>query len=204
MPFRRLTSTTILGAVALVLAVASQNVHAGSPERKVTIPTGTTIEVRLFNSLGSATSRSGERFDASLDAPIVVGDYVVVHKGAKVAGKVVEARPSGHLKTPAALVIRLTSLEVSGKTYAITTSRYARRGQSHKKRDAEMVGGGAAAGAAIGALAGGGKGAAIGAGAGAGGGTAAAYSTGKKDIVLPSETRLRFVLREPLTVTKAR
>jgi len=55
----------------------------------------------------------------------------------------------------------------------------------------------------LGALLGGKKGAAVGAVAGAGGGTATAYATGKKDIVLPAESVLRFSLREPLTVVKA-
>jgi len=45
------------------------------------------------------------------------------------------------------------------------------------------------AGAAIGGAAGGGKGAAIGALVGAGAGTARAYLTGKREIVLPAETR---------------
>jgi len=46
-------------------------------------------------------------------------------------------------------------------------------------------------------------GAAIGAGAGAGGGTATAYATGKRNIVLPSETRLSFRTRQPLSITRA-
>ena len=45
-----------------------------------------------------------------------------------------------------------------------------------------------------------GDGAAIGAGAGAGAGTAGAAFTGKRDITIPAETRLRFKLKEPLEV----
>jgi len=40
-------------------------------------------------------------------------------------------------------------------------------------------------------------------GAGAGGGTATAYATGKRNIVLPSETRLSFRTRQPLSITRA-
>jgi hypothetical protein len=54
-------------------------------------------------------------------------------------------------------------------------------------------------GAIIGGIIGGGKGAAIGAGAGAGTGVAVSASRGKK-LSIPSESRLDFVLREPLTV----
>ena len=66
-----------------------------------------------------------------------------------------------------------------------------------------MVGGGAAGGAAIGALAGGGKGAAIGALIGAAAGTGGAGLTGNRDITLAAETALSFKLLQPLEV-KAR
>ena len=97
----------------------------------------------------------------------------------------------------------LTSLEVGGKTYEILTSDRSWRGHSHKKRDTELIGGGAGVGGLIGALVGHGKGAAIGAGIGADGGTATANATGRKDISIPAETPLRFVLRRPITVPQA-
>ena len=40
-------------------------------------------------------------------------------------------------------------------------------------------------------------------GVGAGARTATPYATGKKDICLPSETRLYFVLNQALTITRA-
>ena len=74
------------------------------------------------------------------------------------------------------------------------------KAQSHKKRDIEMMGGGAVGGALIGALAGGKKGAAIGTLVGGGGGTAVAAGTGKKEIRLQSETKLSFKLSEAITL----
>ena len=63
------------------------------------------------------------------------------------------------------------------------------------------MGGGAALGAIIGAIAGGRKGAAIGAGVGAGtGGGVQAASKGQQ-VKIPSESKIDFTLKAPLTVT---
>jgi hypothetical protein len=170
--------------------------------QKVTIPPGTPLEVRLDQTLSSGQNQGGDTFQATLVTPLTVNERVVVPKGARVTGQVVDARASGHLKTPAALSITLTELEVKDSTYDISTSTYSRAVRSHKKRNLAWIGGSAAGGALLGALVGGGKGAAIGAGIGAGGGTAAAYATGKHDIVLPSESLLRFRLEAPMTITE--
>ncbi|HUI42317.1 MAG TPA: hypothetical protein VL523_10140 [Terriglobia bacterium] len=182
---------------------ASANGPSQPATAQVTIPDGTPIAVRLQESLGSARSERGETFHATLAAPLEVNGAEVVPSGANVTGRVLLARPSGHFKTPAELSVTITSFELNGQRYSIVTSHRSWRGRSHKKHNLKWIAGGSGAGALIGAVVGHGVGAAIGAGVGAGGGTAAAYATGKKNIVLPSETRLRFILREPVTVTES-
>jgi len=170
---------------------------------RVTIPDGTPIEVRLRQSLGSARSESGEVFQATLVAPLMVRGEYVVPSGTRVTGRVLLARPSGHLKTPAALAITLTSFKLDGQRYHIATSRRSWRARSHKKHDAKWIAGLSGAGAVFGALVGHGEGALFGAGIGAGGGTATAYATGRKNIILRPETRLRFILRQPVTIIES-
>jgi hypothetical protein len=171
-------------------------------KEKLTVPEGTSFEVRLDDSLSSDKNSSGDTFDATLAAPVELKNRVVIPKGAKVTGQVVAAVPAGHLETPAELSVTLTGVEVNGKSYDLTTSTVGRRGPSHKKHNAKWIGGAAAGGALLGALVGGGKGAAIGAGIGAGGGTAGAYSTGKHDVAFNSESLLRFRLEAPVTITE--
>jgi hypothetical protein len=117
-----------------------------------------------------------------------------------VKGKVTHVISAGRLNRPAQLSLVLTSLTPKGgERVPISTHTWSMAGKSHKTRNIEMIGGGAGVGALIGALAGGKKGAAIGAGVGAGGGTGAAALTGKKEIVLPPETKLVFTLSSPVT-----
>jgi len=172
-------------------------------ERKLVVAAGTEFSVRLDETLSSASNHSGDSFAATVDQPLFVDGIEAIPQGARVTGRVVVARASGHLQTPPEIAVTLTSLEGNGKTYDVATTNYGLAGRSHKKRNTAWIGGGAVGGALLGALLGGKKGAGVGAMAGAGGGTATAYATGKKDIVLPAESVLRFSLREPLTVVKA-
>ena len=158
--------------------------------------------VTADESVSSKTSNSGDHFDASLAEPVVVGDKVVIPKGARATGTVTDAKSAGRFKGNAAITVTLTSVRVNGKEYKVRTSEVTESGKGRGKRTAEGAGGGAVVGALIGALAGGGKGAAIGAGAGAGAGTAGTALTGNRDITIGAETRLHFKLEEPLEVRK--
>lgn len=137
----------------------------------VTIPESTMVTVRTIDAIDSSTRSTGQTFRGSLDAPIVVGDQVVVPKGLNVILKLVNASSAGKFKGKSELTVSLESFTYQGKTYTLSTSDVQEKGASRGKRSAEVIGGGAALGALMGGLAGGGKGAAIGAGVGAGGGT---------------------------------
>ncbi len=165
-----------------------------------TIPAGTHITVRTAQELTSGTAKVGDRFDASLTRPIVVGGKTLAKAGAPARGKVTAAKSSGRLHAPGQLSVRLASVQVEGKMVPVSTASYHIQGKSHTKSNATKIGGGAAVGALIGGLAGGGKGAAIGAGAGGAAGTGVAAATGKEEAIIPAEKTLSFTTTAAATV----
>ena len=162
------------------------------------VPSGTTLTVRLGETLSSKDSQPGQTFTASVVNPVEAEGKPVIPAGATATGTVVAAHAAGKFKGASLLEIKLDSVTIGGKQYPIQTSAVERAQKGKGKRSAALIGGGAGAGALIGALAGGGKGAAIGALVGGGAGTAGAAYTGKADITLPAESALSFKLEAPL------
>jgi hypothetical protein len=168
--------------------------------KRIVVQAGTPISVTVDQSVSSKTSSPGDHFEASLAAPVLVGEKQVIPSGAKVVGVVTAAKSAGKFKGNAELGVALDSITVHGETYSVKTTSVMEAGKGRGKRTAVGAGGGAAVGALIGAIAGHGKGAAIGAVAGAGAGTAGAAYTGERDITIAPESKLNFKLKEPLEI----
>ena len=184
---------------------STSGVRSSSGERtydsqRVTIPAGTRILVRMIDSVDSEKNRIGDKFRASLEENLTVGDTIVAPKGADVYGRLAEAKGAGHISGKSELKLELTDILINQELHPIITGDYDVAGKSRGADTAKKVGGGAALGAIIGAIAGGGKGAAIGAGVGAGAGTAVQVFTHGQQVRVPSETLLEFRIEQPLTV----
>jgi hypothetical protein len=169
----------------------------------VTSPSGATLSIRLIDALDSGRNKAGDRFRATLDSPLTVGDKVVIPAGADVSGRVTDVRDATHFKGSSSLALELTRISVNGKSYDLHTDQLSRQGKGRGTNTAKKVGGGAILGALIGGLAGGGKGAAIGAGVGGGAGGGVQGATKGQQVRLTSEQALAFHLESPLTVTPA-
>lgn len=103
----------LAGVVTSVLAVRPQ----------VGLPDGTPVEVRLLRVIASDISVAGESVPLAVAADVAVDKLVLLAKGTRVAGEIVEAAPSRFPGRPARLIftIRQTS-SVSGQTIRLRTS----------------------------------------------------------------------------------
>lgn len=199
------------GAGAMGMTMAHQDAPAAAPAppapppppQKVTIPAGTTLAVRLVDTIDSEKNQPGETFKATLNSPLSVEGDIAIPAGYDVEGHVVDVKSAGKFAGQSLLILQLDRISVGGKSYSVQTDEYKRQGSSRGKNTAEKVGAGAAIGAIIGGIAGGGKGAAIGAAAGGGLGGGVQAATKGQQIKLPSETVINFTLQSPLTVIPA-
>jgi len=169
----------------------------------VTLEPGTTLNVRLGETLSTDHNYTGDTFRGTLESPVIMDGFIIAEKGSKVLGRVVNAQKAGRVQGVADLTLALTELNTTdGQRVRIETSSYDKKGPTSTGRDTAEIAGGAALGAIIGAAAGGGKGAAIGAGAGGAAGTGAVLTTRGKPAALATESRLSFRLANAVTITE--
>ena len=164
----------------------------------IEIPAGTALVVRMIDDVDSERDTVGKTYRASIDEPVVVNGETLVARGADVIAKLVDDKQSGRLSGRTELTMDLVSITVNGKEVDINTQEVTTASESRTGRTAKVVGGTAAVGAIIGAIAGGGRGAAIGAASGAGAGAAVQVLTKGQRVRIPSETRLSFTLQQPI------
>lgn len=191
-------------APAAMAPAVAPNSFSSNSDGSVTIPAGQSLLVRMIDGVDSAKNHVGDVFHASLETDLNVGNSLVARKGTDVYGRLADAQKSGTFTGKSELQLELTRLVIDGKDYPVVSSDYTLQGKGQGASTAKKVGGVAAAGAIIGAIAGGGKGAAIGAAAGGATGAGVQVLTKGAQVKVPSETLLEFRLQQPATVTPTR
>jgi hypothetical protein len=190
--------TTTAAAPSAAPATAPATAHAAAPApapASVTVPAGTLLLVRMVDPVSSKDPQ-GKRFTTTLESDLAVNGVVVAKAGTKVYGKVQSAQQAGRYRGQSTLDLRLTEVSVGPNLVPIMTSGYSDAGSRSIGKAAR----GAAAGAAIGAIAddgeGAGKGAAIGA-------VASGVRKGESVSVSPGAL-LEFKLQQPVAVKVAK
>jgi hypothetical protein len=179
---------------------AASTAASVSQRAPVEIPAGTNIVVRMIDGVDSDRDTVGKTFQASIDQPITMGGDTVIPRGADVVIKLVDNKEAGKLTGRAELTLSLVSIKYEGRMVDVNTQSITRESDARGKSTAKKAGVGAVAGAVLGGVLGGGKGAAVGAAAGGAAGAGVEAVSSGPHVKVPSETRLTFILDNPITI----
>ncbi len=191
---------SMLALALLGLALVARGATPINGPDSVSVPAGTRISVRMIDAVDSSRNHVGEEFAGTIAEPVVVGNQVVIPKGAEARVRLVQAKSAGRLKGQSELELELVEVRTGGRAYTVDSAPYVEQGHSRSKRSEAVIGGGAALGALLGAAKGGGKGAVLGGLIGGGAGTAVQAATHGQQVRVPSEAKVEFTLRSALNL----
>ena len=170
------------------------------PSGPVTIPQGTLLQVRTSEGVATRNAKDGQPVQFTLITDVTDGGVLAIPRGATLHGVVTESKKAGELGGSAVLALTLTSLDLGGQSYQLSTDQFKVRGPNKAGETVGNTVGGAVIGTIIGCAVGRGAGCAIGAGAGALGGAAATAATPGPGVWIPAEALVTFHLAGPITV----
>jgi hypothetical protein len=178
---------------------------------------GQVIRVRMNQTITSETARVGDQFTTQVVVPVYASGVEVIPAGSEIVGRVVTVDRASRKSKAGTIGVHFVSLRlptgiaraINGDLTDVTANNVTAdnegevSGRSAMNRNVVFIGGGAAAGALIGAIAGGGKGAGIGAIVGGGLGTAGAVFSKGNEAVVKSGTEFGVVLNQTLSLPAA-
>jgi hypothetical protein len=165
----------------------------------MTVPSGAEVSIRTNEGIDSRDASDARSYSAQVARDVVdINGNIVIPRGSEARLMV---RNAGNQ-----IALDLQSVTVNGQRYSLDADEVSagRQGVGENRRTGEFVGGGAALGAIIGAIAGGGKGAGIGALAGGAAGVGAEVMTKGDHVRVPAESVLNFRLESNLSLHPVR
>ncbi|MQA31592.1 MAG: hypothetical protein GEU82_17455 [Luteitalea sp.] len=171
----------------------------GSARGSFEVPVGTEFDVRLQNSLSSATAQVEDRFEGTTMVDLHEGDRLLVPAGSIMRGIVSSVTKAGRIERKGSLTVAFDRVTINGRNYPIRATVTQAIESEGVRGEAGKIGTGAGVGAIIGGILGGFKGALAGILIG-GGGTIAA--TEGNDVDLAAGTVLRVRLDSELNLSR--
>ena len=198
----------IAATFALVCAVGcassngNPNVPSNTPSTvsgstRGVIPVGQELDVRLQQTLSSATGKVEDRFETTTVVDLRQDGETLVPAGSTSRGQVTSVSPAGRIDRTGKLTLAFDRLTISGRNYEVRAQATQAFESKGIREEGSTVGAGGAVGAIVGGIIGGVRGALIGAAIGAGGVIAA---TEGKDVELPAGTVLRLRFDSPVNL----
>jgi hypothetical protein len=184
---------------------------APAPQPRVVtalVPMGTSMSLRLNETLSTETNRVGDAFTATLQHAITDADgHVVVPAGATVRGRLTQVEKSGHVGATGIIKLAFEAVSFGGRSYpmdaTVVRANPQRSNRTSAGEQAAKVAAGAAAGAVLGRVLGKDTRSTIrGAAVGAAAGTAIAMGTADVDVVLPAGSEMVVRLDTPIEIRR--
>jgi hypothetical protein len=192
-----------IAALEFSSAQTTNSLPSSASRKLEVVPSGTELAVRTNETIDSKVAKENQTFSGQFEQTVVgASGEVIIPKGSP-AEIVIRKISSGGTTGSPEMMLDVQAITVAGRRYVVSTADLEEKnstGIGMNKRTAEMMGGGAALGTILGAVALGGKGAGIGILAGTAGGAGAQMLLKGKEVSVPAETILTFKLDQPVSL----
>jgi len=177
----------------------------------ISVIENTPIHVITNTPISTREARQGDNLSFTLIEDVIVSDVLTIPRGAAIRGTVVKSTAAGVLTGSPCLILKLTSLDLEGRTYPLYTYQFKVIGASKNKQTMNFVAGSTAVGGlmadymrrnTIGETTSARKFAYVAKGTAIGAGTGLAVSAVAPGpvVVIPAESELDFSLALPTSV----
>lgn len=113
---------------------------SAAPANYITVPGGTTVAVNLVDKISSGTANVGDTFAIVAAQDVVVGDWVVIAKGAAGQGEVVSVERAGSNGHAGSLGIQMDWIfAVDGDKVKLTSQKSTQEGEGKAGASSTMT-----------------------------------------------------------------
>jgi hypothetical protein len=83
-----------MNKIALLILISTATIFHSNAQRKVSLQEGSTVRVRILETLSSASSKAGEQVNMEVSEDVLADGKIVIARGAKAIGTITVSEPS--------------------------------------------------------------------------------------------------------------